>query len=120
MSKKNRRRNRTNNAPRLAYHDPYGGSPAPVTLGAGEGVEYLPVRVDGTFDEYRLPLMSSLSVADVMDFSEAAGDDGNAFTMAFYRFACRYIPKDVIDTLPMSELGVLAEAWAEAGDAGKS
>ena len=96
------------------------GGVAPVTLGSGGAMAYLPVRVAGSAEEYRLPLMSSLSVADVMDFNEAAGGDGSAFTMAFYRFACRYIPEDVIGALPMSELGTLAEAWAEAGDAGKS
>jgi len=118
MSKKkrNKRRNRPYDARRRTYRD----APGPVTLGTGGATAYLPVRVAGTTDEYRLPLMSSLSVADVMDFNEAAGGDGSAFTMAFYRFACRHIPEDVIGALPMSDLGTLAEAWAEAGDAGKS
>jgi len=97
----------------------YGARRAPVTLGGTAGADHLPVRVAGTTDEWRLPLMSSLSVGDVMDFNEAAKSGGDGFVTAFYRFACRYIPKDVLDTLPMSDLGVLAEAWAEAGDAGK-
>ena len=71
-----------------------------------------------------MPSVSSVSVADLRALRSAQkedqrGEDG-AFLDAFINIAYRYIRADVLDTMPLEQLGALADAWMGMGPVGES
>lgn len=71
-----------------------------------------------------MPHVSSVSVADLRALRAAQkadqhGEDG-AFLDAFINIAYRYIRAEVLDTMPVEQLGTLADAWMGMGPVGES
>jgi hypothetical protein len=78
---------------------------AEITLGRKETLETLKVNIGK--ESYSIPLMGSLSLKETRALATA--DD----EFAFFK---KYIPEDVIDSLAISDLKALTEAWKEESE----
>jgi len=93
-----------------------------VTIGGSDVQGGLEVRVAGTDETYRVPLLGQLTMGDLMTFRRIskmpADQQSDAYMEAFYELCVRYVPREAIDALPISEFARFVEAWKAASDEG--
>lgn len=89
-------------------------------LGENRKVDGLEVHVAGRKKTYVIPGMNDLSMGDLMVFRRVSKmpeeERDDAYADAFYALCCKYVDKDVIDSLTLDDFKALMDAYGEVSD----